>query len=51
MTLLDSVIHDFKAAHSLGIERSELSEDTSRVDFRDSQLLELGCDSVVQFIL
>ena len=51
VTLLDLVIHDFKMAHSLGTERGELLEGTIRDDFGNCQLLELGCDLVVQFIL
>ena len=49
--LLDSVVHDFKAARSLGAERGKLSKGSIGVDFSYSQLLQLGCDSVVQFIL
>ena len=43
--------HNFKAACSLGAERGKLSEGSIGVDFSHSQLLQLGCDSVVQFIL
>ena len=49
--LLDSVAHDFKAARGLGAERGKLSKGSIGVDFSHSQLLQLGCDSVVQFIL
>ena len=49
--LLDSVAHNFKAARGLGAERGKLSEGSIGVDFSHSQLLQLGCDSVVQFIL
>ena len=49
--LLDLVAHDFKAARSLGAERGKLSKGSIGVDFSHSQLLQLGCDSVVQFIL
>ena len=43
--------HDFKAAHSLGAERGKLSKESIGVDFSHSQLLQLGHDLVVQFIL
>ena len=43
--------HDFKAACGLGAERGKLSKGSIGVDFSHSQLLQLGCDSVVQFIL
>ena len=43
--------HDFKAAHSLGAERGKLPKESIGVDFSHSQLLQLGCDLVVQFIL
>ena len=43
--------HDFKAARSLGAERGKLSKGSIGVDFSHSQLLQLGHDSVVQFIL
>ena len=49
--LLDSVAHNFKAARGLGTERGKLSEGSIGVDFSHSQLLQLGRDSVVQFIL
>ena len=51
LILLDLVAYDFKAAHSLGAERGKLSKGSIGVDFSHSQLLQLGCDSVVQFIL
>ena len=51
LILLDLVAHDFKAARSLGAERGKLSKGSIGVDFSHSQLLQLGCDSVVQFIL
>ena len=51
LILLDSVAHDFKAAHSLGAEGGKLSEYSIGVDFSHGQLLQLGCDLVVQFIL
>ena len=49
--LLDSVAHNFKVARSLGTERGKLSEGSIGVDFSHSQLLQLGHDLVVQFIL
>ena len=51
LILLDSVAHNFKAACSLGAEGGKLSEYSIGVDFSHGQLLQLGCDSVVQFIL
>ena len=51
LILLDSVAHDFKVACGLGAERGKLSKGSIGVDFSHSQLLQLGCDSVVQFIL
>ena len=51
LILLDLVAHDFKVACSLGAERGKLSKGSIRVDFSYSQLLQLGCDSIVQFIL
>ena len=48
---MDLVAHDFKMACSLGAEGGELSKGSVGVDFSHSQLLQLGCDSVVQFIL
>ena len=51
LVLLDSVAHDFKTARGLGAEGGELSKGSIGVDFSHSQLLQLGCDSVVQFIL
>ena len=47
LIFLDSVAHDFKAACSLGAERGKLSKGSIGVDFSYSQLLQLGCDSVV----
>ena len=43
--------HDFKAARGLGAEGGKLSECSIGVDFSHSQLLQLGCDPMVQFIL
>ena len=51
LILLDSVAHDFKAACGLGAEGGKLSEGSIGVDFSHGQLLHLGCDLVVQFIL
>ena len=51
LILLDSVAHDFKVACGLGAEGGKLSEGSIGVDFSHGQLLQLGCDSVVQFIL
>ena len=45
--LLDLVAHDFKTARGLGAEGGELSKGSVGVDFSHSQLLQLGCDSMV----
>ena len=51
LILIDLVTHDFKMACSLGAERGKLSEESIGVDFSYNQLLQLDCDSVIQFIL
>ena len=51
LVLLDSVAHDFKAACGLGAERGKLSEGSIGVDFSHGQLLQLGGELMIQFIL